>query len=143
TFGGPLKQFHILISPDKLLKYGLTVSEVEEAITANNQNVGGNVLTRGGQGFSVRGLGVIKNEIDIENIVLKSENGVPIFVRDVASIEIAPPSPSGLLGYTITDENIDINNGVEGIVLLRRYENPSEVLLELKQRIAELHESQL
>jgi cobalt-zinc-cadmium resistance protein CzcA len=143
TFGGPLKQFHILISPDKLLKYSLTVSEVEEAIKANNQNVGGNVLTRGGQGFSVRGLGVIKNETDIENIVLKSENGVPIFVRDVASIEIAPPSPSGLLGYTITDENIDINNGVEGIVLLRRYENPSEVLSELKQRIAELQESQL
>lgn len=143
TFGGPLKQFHILTSPDKLRKYNLTISEVENAIVANNQNTGGNILERGGQGFAVRGLGAIKNESDIENIVLKSENGVPVFVRDVASVEIAPPPPSGVLGYTVTDDSINVNNGVEGIILLRRYENPSEVLAELKQRIADLQEHEL
>ncbi|WP_447635267.1 efflux RND transporter permease subunit [Flavobacterium microcysteis] len=143
TFGGPLKQFHILTYPDKLRKYGLTISEVENAVIANNQNTGGNILERGGQGFAVRGLGAIKNESDIENIVLKSENGVPVFVRDVASVEIAPPPPSGVLGYTVAGGNVDINNGVEGIILLRRYENPSEVLAELKQRIADLQQSEL
>ncbi|MBN9293099.1 MAG: efflux RND transporter permease subunit [Flavobacteriia bacterium] len=143
TFGGPLKQLHILTSPDKLRKYNLTISEVENAIAANNQNTGGNILERGGQGFAVRGLGAIKNEKDIENIVLKSDNGVPVFVRDVASVEITPPPPSGVLGYTVTNDNINVNNGVEGVVLLRRYENPSEVLAELKQHIADLQEHEL
>lgn len=143
TFGGPLKQFHILASPDKLRKYNLTISDLEIAVTSNNQNTGGNIIERGGQGFAVRGLGAIQNETDIENIVLKSENGVPVFVRDVASVEITPPPPSGVLGYTVTDDSVNINNGVEGIVLLRRYENPSEVLAELKQRIADIQEHEL
>jgi len=143
TFGGPLKQFHILTYPDKLRKYNLTISDVENAIVANNQNTGGNLIERGGQGFAVRGLGTIQNETDIENIVLKSESGVPVFVRDVASVEIAPPPPSGVLGYTVADENVNVNNGVEGIILLRRYENPSEVLAELKQRFEELEEQEL
>ncbi len=73
TFGGPLKQFHILSSPDKLRKYNLSVADIEEAVTVNNQNTGGNILERGSQGFAVRGLGSIKDERDIENIVLKSE----------------------------------------------------------------------
>src|SRR5690625_3015184 len=132
TFGGPLKQFHIVVNPDQLRKYDLTLSDVEDAITKNNQNTGGNIIERGGQGFAVRGLGAIRDQKDIENIVLTSENGVPIFVRDVASVEIAPPPPSGVLGYSVPDENLDVNNGVEGIILLRRYENPSEVLVELK-----------
>lgn len=143
TFGGPLKQFHILTSPDKLRKYNLTISEVENAVIENNQNTGGNILERGGQGFAVRGLGAIKTEKDIENIVLKSDNGVPIFVRDVASVEISPPPPSGILGYTVADQDIHVNNGVEGIILLRRHENPSEVLVELKQRISDLQEREL
>ncbi len=143
TFGGPLKQFHILTDPDKLRKYNLTIADVENAVVSNNQNTGGNLIERGGQGFAVRGLGTLKNETDIENIVLKSESGVPVFVRDVASVEIAPPPPSGVLGYTVADENVNVNNGVEGIILLRRYENPSEVLAELKKRFAELEENEL
>ena len=143
TFGGPLKQFHILIDPEKLRKYDLNFSEVEDAVVANNHNTGGNIMERGGQGFAVRGLGAIKNEKDIENIVLKAVKGVPIFIRDVASVEIAPPPPSGVLGYAVPDENVEVNNGVEGIILLRKFENPSEVLVELKQRIADLQEHEL
>src|SRR5690606_33492860 len=143
TFGGPLKQFHILTDPDKLRKYGVTIAEVEQAVVSNNQNTGGNIIERGGQGFAVRGLGTLQNETDIENIVLKSVNGIPIFVRDIASVEIAPPPPSGVLGYTVVDDNIDVNNGVEGIILLRRYENPSDVLLDLKQRFADLQAHEL
>lgn len=143
TFSGPLKQYHILINPNNLRKYDLSISEVEEAIADNNQNTGGNIIERGGQGFAVRGLGALINEKDIENIVLKSENGSPIFVRDVASVEIAPPPPSGVLGYNIPDENLDVKNGVEGIILLRKFENPSEVLVELKQRIKDLEEHEL
>ncbi|MDR0801144.1 CusA/CzcA family heavy metal efflux RND transporter [Fluviicola sp.] len=143
TFGGPLKQFHILTYPNKLRRYNLTLADVENAIVTNNQNSGGNSIERGGQGFTVRGLGAIKNEKDIENIVLKSENGIPVFVRDVASIEITPPPPSGVLGYTVTENHVNVSNGVEGIILLRRYENPSEVLMELKQRMADLQAHEL
>ncbi len=143
TFGGPMKQFHVLISPDKLRKYDLTLASVMDAIDRNNQNTGGSVIDRGGQGFAVRGLGAIKSEKDIENIVLTSVNGVPVFVKNVASVEIAPPSPSGVLGYTVPIQNIDKVGSPEGIILLRRGENPSEVLKLLKAKIEELHSSEL
>ena len=140
TFGGPLKQFHIQLSPDKLRKYNLSIADVESKIVANNINSGGNTIERGGQAFAVRGLGAIKTEKDIENIVIKTANGLPVFIRDVGDVEIAPPSPSGVLGYTINAEKVDVSNGVEGIVLLRRYENPSEALQKLKQRITDLQD---
>lgn len=143
TFGGPLKQFHILTSPGKLRKYNATIADVENAVKANNQNTGGNLIERGGQGFAVRGLGAIKTESDIENIILKAEKGTPVFIKDVASVEIAPPPPSGVLGYTVAEDSVNVNNGVEGIILLRRYENPSEVLAALKQRIADLQQTEL
>jgi cobalt-zinc-cadmium resistance protein CzcA len=143
TFGGPLKQFHIVTSPDKLRKYNLTLQNVMDAVNVNNQNTGGNVIERGGQGFAVRGLGAIKTEKDIENIVVKSEKGVPIFVRNVATVEITPPPPSGVMGYSLPTEKIDVKSGVEGIILLRRYENPSEVLKVLKERMQELQEEDL
>ncbi len=143
TFGGPLKQFHILLYPDKLRKYNLTLDAVQTAVNENNRNTGGGIIARGAQGFAVRGLGAITNETDIENIILKSDNGVPVFVRDVASVEIAPPPPNGVLGYTIAKDSINVNNGVEGIVLLRRFENPNKVLVELKQRISEVQEHEL
>ncbi|HTJ48348.1 MAG TPA: CusA/CzcA family heavy metal efflux RND transporter [Cyclobacteriaceae bacterium] len=143
TFGGPLKQFQILSSPDKLRKYSLSLSDIEQAVTTNNQNTGGNVIERGGQGFAIRGLGAIKNEKDIENIVLKSESGIPVFLKDVASVEVGPPSPSGVLGYTVTENQLSVNSGVEGIVLLRRHENPSEALLALKQKLKDLQDHEL
>lgn len=143
TFGGPMKQYHILADPNNLRKYDLTISDLEEAIEKNNHNTGGNIIERGGQGFAVRGIGALVDENDIENIVLKSKGGSAVFVRDVASVEIAPPPPSGVLGYAVPDENLDVNNGVEGIILLRKFENPSEVLVDLKERIKELEEHEL
>lgn len=143
TFGGPMKQFHVLISPDKLRKYDLTLSSVMDAIERNNQNTGGSIIERGGQGFAVRGLGAIKSEADIENIVLASVNGVPVFIRNVASVEIAPPPPAGVLGYTVRDQNVDKIGSPEGIILLRRGENPNEVLALLKAKIDELHANEL
>lgn len=143
TFGGPLKQFHIVTSPEKLRKYKLTLQNVMDVVNANNQNTGGNIISRGGQGFAVRGLGSIKNIDDFQHIILKSEAGVPVFLRDVASIEITPPPPSGVLGYTVTEDGKNVNSGVEGIILLRRYENPSEVLKLLKEKIEDLQESEL
>lgn len=143
TFGGPLKQYHILTSPDKLRKFNLTLQDVITAIENNNQNTGGGVIARGGQGFAVRGLGALKCEKDIENIVLTSVNGTPVYVKDVASVEIEPPPPSGVLGYSIPKDSIDKVGSTEGIILLRRGENPSEVLKELKEKIVDLSENEV
>jgi cobalt-zinc-cadmium resistance protein CzcA len=143
TFGGPMKQFHVVIAPDKLRKYNINLNDVIEAVEKNNQNTGGSIIERGGQGFAVRGLGAIKSEKDIENIVLTSVNGVPVFVKNVADVEINPPIPSGVMGYTVAAENIDKVGAPEGIILLRRGENPSEVLLALKEKINELQEREL
>jgi cobalt-zinc-cadmium resistance protein CzcA len=143
TFGGPLKQFQILVAPENLRKYNLTVNDIITSVDQNNLNTGGNVMERGGQSFAVRGLGAIRSITDIESIVLTSYRGVPIFVRDVASVEIGPPPPSGILGYTFKSESIESNSGTEGIILLRRGENPSEVLKKVKDQIAVLEESEL
>jgi len=143
NFGGPLKQYHILTSPDKLRKYNLTLQQVIDAVQKNNQNTGGNVIERGGQGFAVRGLGAVKTETDIQNIVLTAVSGVPVYVKDVATVEITPPPPSGVLGYAVPDEGIDKEGSPEGIILLRRGENPSEVLKTLKAKIADLSENEL
>lgn len=143
TFGGPLKEYHILTSPDKLRKYGISLQDVVDAVQKNNQNTGGNIIARGEQGFAVRGLGAVKSEKDIGNIVLTEANGMAVFLRDVATVEIAPPPPSGVMGYTIKSAGVNSGNGVEGIILLRRYENPSEVLKLLKQRMADLENDEL
>ncbi len=143
TFGGPIKQFHLLTDPVKLRKYALTLHNVMDAVNQNNQNTGGNTIDQGGQGFAVRGLGAIKTNEDIENIVLASVDGVPVFVKDVATVEIAPPPPSGILGYRVNSAKIDVEGTTEGIVLLRRGENPSEALELLKEKIKELEAHEL
>lgn len=138
NFGGPLKQYHILTSPDKLRKYNLVLQDVMDAVSKNNQNTGGNVIERGGQGFAVRGLGSVKSEKDIQNIVLTAVSGTPVYIRDVATVEITPPPPSGVLGYAVPDEDIDKIGSPEGIILLRRGENPSVVLKALKAKMADI-----
>lgn len=143
NFGGPLKQYHILTSPDKLRKYNLVLQDVMDAVNKNNQNTGGNVIERGGQGFAVRGLGSVKSEKDIQNIVLTAVNGTPIYIRDVATVEITPPPPSGVLGYAVPDEGIDKVGSPEGIILLRRGENPSVVLKALKAKMADIASTSL
>ncbi|OZI06271.1 CusA/CzcA family heavy metal efflux RND transporter [Siphonobacter sp. BAB-5385] len=143
TFGGPLKEFHILTDPAKLRKYNLSLPQVMEAVSKNNQNTGGNLIDRGGQGFAVRGLGVLKTPKDIENIVLTAVDGVPVFLSDVARVEISPPAPSGILGYTVRDAKVDVTGSTEGIVVLRRGENPSEALEALKAKMAELEAREL
>lgn len=138
TFGGPVKEFHVFTAPEKLRKYGLSLPQLMAAIQENNLNTGGNVMERGGQGFAVRGIGAIRKPEDILNIVITSYNGVPIFVSDVASVELGPPPPQGILGYSLFVDHKEVSSGIEGIVSMRRGENPSEVLRALKRKIEDL-----
>lgn len=138
TFGGPVKEFHVFTAPEKLRKYDITLPQVMSAIQENNRNTGGNIVERGGQGLAIRGIGAIRNEEDIRNIVITSINGVPVFVKDIASVEVGPPPPSGILGYAIYHDGKNVNSGIEGIVSMRRGENPSDVLKALKEKMADL-----
>lgn len=143
NFGGLVQQFHILTSPERLQRYNLTLQNVIDAVQANNLNTGGSIIERGGQGYAVRGIGAIRKREDIEHIVVTSANGVPVFIRDLADVEISPLPPAGVLGYSIPKVHLDVNSGVQGLVLMRRGENPSEVLEGIRAKIEEINRTAL
>lgn len=139
NFGGLVRQYNVVIDPQRLAKYGLSIQALADAIAANNSSTGGNVIRQGASQLAIRAVGRISRREDIERIVLAERNGTPIFVRDVASVEIGALPPSGVLGYVDADQHQEVDDGVEGIVLMRRGENPSEVLAGIKERIAQLN----
>jgi cobalt-zinc-cadmium resistance protein CzcA len=129
SFGGARKIFEVIVNPNKLAGYNITPIEVYEAIQKSNINVGGDVIEKNGQAFVVRGLGLFKNIKDIENVLITSVNNVPILVKNVANVVEGSVPRVGQVGL---DENDDI---VEGIVVMRKGENPSQVLALLKAKI--------
>jgi cobalt-zinc-cadmium resistance protein CzcA len=88
SFGGYIKQYHVIVDPNKLLKYDLSVNNVADALKQNNINVGGNVLESYSQQYLIRGIGLLQSVLDIKNVIVKSQHGVPIFMRDIADIHI-------------------------------------------------------
>lgn len=137
NFGGITTQYQLEIDPKKLEQYKTTLTEVENAIINNNNNVGGSILTRGELGYVVRGIGLLKNLEDIGNIVVKSQKGVPIFLKDLGSLKYGTLERKGILGYT--DHQVNHSESIEGIVLLLKHENPSKVLEGVHKAVEELN----
>src|SRR6476660_595051 len=121
-FGGLVKQYQIEIDPIALDKYNLSISQIASAINANNQNAGGALLDNQQQSMVIRGVGQVQSMADIEDIVVSEAKGVPVFVRDLGRVKIGASPQTGIFGLN------GKTGGVEGIVLMRRGENPSEVL---------------
>ncbi len=121
-FGGLVKQYQIEVDPLSLEKYGFTITRISEAIQANNRNAGGAMLDNKQQSMVIRGVGLIRSTEDIENIMLSAKGGTPVYVRDIGRVSIGAAPPTGIFGLG------GKSGGVEGIVLMRRGENPSEVL---------------
>ncbi|MBN9658342.1 MAG: efflux RND transporter permease subunit [Acidobacteria bacterium] len=136
-FGGLTKQYQIEIDPLALEKYNLTINRVAAAVNANNKNAGGALLDNKHQSLVVRGVGLIKTVEDVENIVLAANNGVPILVRDVGQVKIGAALQTGLFGLN------GKLGGVEGIILMRRGENPSDVLDGVSKAIDNLNNIRL
>ena len=132
-FGGLTKQYQIEIDPLSLEKYNLTINRVATAVSANNKNAGGALLDNKHQSLVVRGVGLIKTVEDIENIVLAANSGVPVLVRDVGQVKIGAALQTGLFGLN------GKLGGVEGIILMRRGENPSDVLDGVSKAIENLN----
>lgn len=133
NFGGETTQFQVILEPARLIQYGLSLKDVTEAIQNNNSNAGGSVLTRGDQGFVVRGIGLIRNLDDLGNIVVSEQKGTPVFLRSLGTLQLGALQRNGILGK---DDNPD---GVSGIVLLLRGQNPSRVLDGIHERVAALN----
>ncbi|MFM6948802.1 MAG: efflux RND transporter permease subunit [Aquirufa sp.] len=133
AFGGREKTYEIAIDPVKLQKYDLTPLELFTAISKSNLNVGGDVIEKNGQAFVVRGIGLVKTIEDIENTIVDNNNGNPLLVKNVASVIISNLPRVGQVGLNSNDDV------VEGIVVMRKGENPSEVLERLKTKIEELN----
>lgn len=136
-FGGLIKQYQIEVDPLALSKYNLSINQIAQAVDANNQNAGGAQLDNQQQAMVVRGVGLVQSVTDIENIVITAVNGVPVFIRDVGKVHLGAAPQTGIFGV-----NGD-TGGVEGIVLMRRGENPSEVLHGIKEAADELNTSRL
>ncbi len=136
-FGGLIKQYQIAVDPMALYKYGLSIHQIAQAVSENNQNAGGSLLPSGQQALVVRGVGQIRSVGDIEGVVLASKKGTPVFVRDVARVSAGSAPPAGVFGLN------EISGGIEGIVVMRRGENPSDVLQGVREAVDELNSSPL
>ena len=139
NFGGITTQYQIEIDPDRLTAYGLSLSEVTDAIEDNNANAGGSTLMRGDLSYVIRGVGLVQDLDDLGNIVVRSDGGAPVYLRDVGTLKYGNLERKGIMGYL--DNETDYEDGVQGMVQLLRYENPSQVLREVKRAVQDLNEN--
>jgi cobalt-zinc-cadmium resistance protein CzcA len=136
-FGGLVKQYQIAVDPMALYKYGLSIQQIAESISANNANSGGALLPSGQQSLVVRGVGLLRSVEDIENVVVASKKGTPVFMRDIGKVSLGHAPATGIFG-------LDSQSGkVEGVVVMRRGENASEVLKGVVVAVADLNNSPL
>jgi heavy metal efflux system protein len=145
-FGGPTREYQVRIDPGKLVSYGLALSQVEQALAANNTNAGGGFIERGEQALNVRAVGLMQTTDDIAATVVKVQNGTPVRVRDLAEVVQAPKVRLGQLGKTIRREDgavISDDDVVEGIVLLRKGAEAGATLDALHVKISQLNTHQL
>lgn len=133
AFGGQEKIYELSVDPQKLKQYDISALEVYEAVSISNLNVGGDVIEKNGQAFVVRGIGLIDDIHDLEHTILTQYNGNPLMVKDVAKVQETSAPRVGQVGL---NEQDDV---VQGIVVMRKGENPTEVLARIKGKIEELN----
>jgi heavy metal efflux system protein len=141
TFGGLVRQYQIELDPKALDKYKLTPRQIADAVKNNNRNAGGALLEQGQQSLAIRSSGLIQSSDDIANIVLDAPNNVPIYIRDVARVKVGALPQTGMFG--LNDQMTAAGGGVEGIVLMRRWENPSEVLQRIHEAVDDITATRL
>ena len=132
-FGGGTMQYQVLLDPTKVASVGLSVQQVEDALTANNGNAGGGFYSQGGQFYYVRGMGRLKTLEDIGNVVVAVHDGTPVLVKDVGRVVIGIAPRLGEFGYQ------DQDDAVEGVILLRTGEKTQDVLRGVEAKTRELN----
>ena len=131
TVGGYVQQYQVDVDPNKLRAYNLPLSKVVEAVEKSNNNVGGNVVEQAGQWSVVRGIGLVESVADVENIVVGSENGTPIYVKNVGTVK---------LGNAFRTGSLDKNGkeAVGGVVIMRYGTSALEAIEAVKKKIEEI-----
>src|SRR5262249_2028225 len=137
TYGGFVKQYQVQPDLAKLKSYNVTLKQLFEALERGSANAGGSYVEKGEQQYLIRGLGMLKSPEDIANLVVTERGGTPLLVKDIAAVEVGSVPRQGITGQ---DNEDDV---VTGIVLMRKGENPSEVLKALKEKIGDLNTSVL
>ena len=135
SFGGYIKQYHVIVDPERLLAYDLTLGDVGEALRRNNLNVGGNVLERGEQQYLVRGIGLFQTVGDIADVALKTDRGTPVYVRDVAAVEAGQAVRQG---GAVKDGRGEV---VGGVAMMLRGANGRDVVRAIERRVGEINAS--
>src|ERR1700757_2507550 len=123
SFGGPTREYQVRVDPNKLVSYGLSLAQIEQQLTNSNANAGGSFIEQGAQQINVRAVGLVRNVQDIEEVVLKTQKGTPIRIKDVAVVTQGPKIRLGQIGKAIHRRDgvvEDDNDVVEGIVFLRK-----------------------
>ncbi len=135
SFGGKVKTIEVSLNPTLLANYGFTAIDVDQAIHESNVNVGGDVIKQGNQSLVVRGIGLLTKPDDVAGIIIDNVNGAPIRVKDVATVRESFQPRLGIVGRDAQDDK------VECIVVMRKGENPDQVIPALKAKIDELNNS--
>jgi cobalt-zinc-cadmium resistance protein CzcA len=134
SFGGSIKQYQILIRPDLLKRYAVTISDIETAVGNANSNVGGGIIPRGDEAVVVRGVGLYKDIADVANTLVKAQDGKTIRVGDLGDVVIGTPERSGMVA-------IDRENDVsEGIVTMVKRQNAALVVAGVRDTVDDLNE---
>jgi len=123
SFGGITREYQVRVDPDKLISYGLSLAQIEQQLTNSNANAGGSFIEQGSQQVNVRAVGLATNVKDIERTVLKTQNGTPVRVKDIAVVSQGPKIRLGQIGKAIHRNDgvvVDDNDVVEGIVFMRK-----------------------
>ena len=135
TLGGHLKQYEVALQPDRLNSMNTSVTEVFNALAQNNENTGGAYIDKKPYAYFIRGIGMVKSINDIEKIVVKSNNGIPILIRDVATVQIGSSTRYGAV--TKDGEGEDVS----GMVMMLKGENGGEVVTRVKERMEQIEKS--
>jgi len=146
SFGGKTKTYEIKVDPGKLTSFGLTPLDVFTAVQKTNINIGGDMMIQNNEAFVVRGIGLLNDINEIKNVIIQNNNGVPLLVKDVATVEISNVPRLGWVGRSdgVNDSTgkrvvTDQDDVVEAIVVMRKGENPTEVVGNLKKEIDKLN----
>src|SRR5882762_3056067 len=143
SFGGPTREYQVRVDPARLVAYGLSLGQVEQQLANNNTNAGGSFVEAGLQQINVRALGLFSSVGDIEQTLIKTQNGTAIRAKDVGSVTQGPKIRLGQIGKAIHRADgsvLDSEDAVEGIVLLRKGANADETLVAIHEKVRQLND---
>jgi heavy metal efflux system protein len=133
SFGGSVKEYQVKLNPYLLMKFGISIDQVNKALSNNSSNVGGGLMRRGDESLVVRGVGLYQSLDDIAQTVITSRSGKPILIKDVGEVVIGDRPRSGIVSYNNRDDV------VEGIVIMTKGQNPAKVIEALRARVDEVN----